>query len=94
MDVAARLDLWRMIDGLRDSGTTILMNTHQQAEAEHLCTRVALMQRGRVMALGSVPELLARVPGQVVARLQSRDSTATVQCMRGWAGPRAKTRGA
>jgi len=79
VDVAARLDLWRLIEGLRDSGTTILLTTHQLAEAERLCTRVALMQGGRVVALGSVPELLARVPGQAVASLQSRDNAATVQ---------------
>jgi ABC-2 type transport system ATP-binding protein len=79
VDVAARLELWRLIEGLRDSGTTILLTTHQLAEAERLCTRVALMQGGRVAALGSVPELLARVPGQAVASLQSRDNAATVQ---------------
>jgi ABC-2 type transport system ATP-binding protein len=79
VDVAARLDLWRLIEGLRDSGTTILLTTHQLAEAERLCTRVALMQGGRVAALGSVPELLARVPGQAVASLQSRDNAATMQ---------------
>ena len=87
VDVAARLDLWRLIEGLRASGTTILLTTHQLAEAERLCTRVALMQGGRVVALGSVPELLARVPGQAVARLQSRDNATTVQRMQalGWA---------
>ncbi len=87
VDVAARLDLWRLIDGLREAGTTILLTTHQLAEAEHLCSRVALMQGGRVVAQGSVPELLARVPGQAVARLQSRDSAATVQRAQrlGWA---------
>ena len=83
VDVAARLDLWRLIEGLRASGTTILMTTHQLAEAERLCTRVALMQGGRVIAVGSVPELLARVPAKAVATLQSHDSAATVQRVRG-----------
>ncbi len=87
VDVAARLDLWRLIEGLRDSGTTILMTTHQLAEAEHLCSRVALMRAGRVAALGSVPELLARVPGRAVATLQSRDAAVTEQraLALGWA---------
>jgi ABC-2 type transport system ATP-binding protein len=87
VDVAARLELWRLIDGLRDGGTTILMTTHQLSEAERLCSRVALMHGGRVAALGSVPELLARVPGQAVATLQSRDPAATTQRAhaRGWA---------
>jgi ABC-2 type transport system ATP-binding protein len=86
VDVAARLDLWRLIEGLRDSGTTILLTSHQLAEAERLCTRVAMMQGGRVVALGTVAELLARVPGRAVATLQSRDSAATVQRLQnlGW----------
>ena len=87
VDVAARLELWRLIDGLRASGTTIVLTTHQLTEAERLCTRVALMQDGRVAALGSVPELLARVPGKAVATLQSLDQACTVQRMQdlGWA---------
>ncbi len=87
VDVAARLDLWRLIEGLRGSGTTVLMTTHQLAEAERLCSRVALMQGGRVVAQGSVPELLARVPGQAVATLQSRDPAASAQRAQklGWA---------
>lgn len=86
VDVAARLDLWRLIEDLRTSGTTILLTTHHLAEAERLCSRVALLQAGRVAALGSVPELLARVPGLAVARLQSHDTAATVQRMQalGW----------
>lgn len=87
VDVAARLDLWRLIDGLRAAGTTILLTTHQLAEAEHLCSRVALMQGGRVAAQGSVAELLAHVPGKAMARLQSRDNAATLQRAQrlGWA---------
>jgi len=87
VDVAARLDLWRLIEGLRDRGTTILMTSHQLAEAERLCNRVAVMQSGRVAAIGTVPELLARVPGQAVATLQSRNSGATIERAQGlgWA---------
>lgn len=77
VDVAARLELWRLIEGLRDTGTTILLTSHQLTEAERLCSRVALMQGGRVAAVGTVPALLARVPGQAVATVQSRDSVVT-----------------
>ena len=87
VDVAARLELWRLIEGLRDTGTTILLTSHHLAEAERLCSRVAVMQGGRVAALGTVPELLARVPGQSVATVQSRDSELTVHRAQrlGWA---------
>ena len=79
VDVAARLDLWRLIEGLRDSGTTILLTSHQLSEAERLCNSVALMQGGRVIAQGSVPELLARVQGEAVARVESHDHAVTEQ---------------
>jgi ABC-type cobalamin/Fe3+-siderophores transport system ATPase subunit len=79
VDFLARIDLWRLIEGLRASGTTILLTSHHLAEAERLCKRVALMRDGRVVAQGSVPELLARVPGQAVAKVQSADKAAIMQ---------------
>jgi ABC-2 type transport system ATP-binding protein len=79
VDLEARMDLWRLIEGLRDSGTTILLTSHHLAEAERLCSRVALMRNGKVLAEGSVPELLARIPGQAVAKVQSEDKKAVVQ---------------
>ena len=79
VDVEARMDLWRLIEGLRDSGTTILLTSHHLAEAERLCSRVALMRSGKVFAEGSVPELLSRIPGQAVAQVQSEDKEAVIQ---------------
>jgi ABC-2 type transport system ATP-binding protein len=79
VDIEARMDLWRLIEGLRDSGTTILLTSHHLAEAERLCSRVALMRNGKVLAEGSVPALLARIPGQAVAKVQSEDKEAVIQ---------------
>jgi ABC-2 type transport system ATP-binding protein len=79
VDLEARMDLWRLIEGLRDSGTTILLTSHHLAEAERLCNRVALMRGGKVVAEGSVPDLIARVPGQAVAKVQSQDPQAVIQ---------------
>ena len=79
VDLEARMDLWRLIEGLRDSGTTILLTSHHHAETQRLCSRVALMRDGKVLVVGSVPELLARMPGQAVAKVQSEDSEAVVQ---------------
>jgi ABC-2 type transport system ATP-binding protein len=73
------MDLWRLIEGLRDCGTTILLTSHHLAEAERLCSRVALMRSGKVLAEGSVPALLARIPGQAVAKVQSVDKEAVIQ---------------
>ena len=79
VDVEARMDLWRLIEGLRDSGTTILLTSHHLAEAQRLCNRVALMRSGKVVAEGSVPELISRVPGQAVVKVQSEDNQAVIQ---------------
>jgi ABC-2 type transport system ATP-binding protein len=79
VDVEARMNLWRLIEGLRDSGTTILLTSHHLAEAQRLCNRVALMRDGKVVAEGSVPELISRVPGQSVAKVQSEDNQAVMQ---------------
>jgi len=64
---------------LRDSGTTILLTSHHLAEAQRLCSRVALMRDGKVAAQGSVPELLAHIPGQAVAKVQTQDHQAMRQ---------------
>jgi ABC-2 type transport system ATP-binding protein len=79
VDVAARQDLWALIERLRAGGTTILLTTHQLAEAERLCQRVALMRDGRIAAVGSVAELRQRVPALAVAQLQTADESATLQ---------------
>jgi ABC-2 type transport system ATP-binding protein len=79
VDLEARMDLWRLIEGLRDSGTTILLTSHHLGEAQRLCSRVAMMRSGKVVAEGSVPDLLARIPGHVVAKVQSDNNEAVVQ---------------
>ena len=86
VDVEARMALWRLIQDLRDRGTTILLTSHHLAEAERLCTTVALMRNGQIAAQGSIAELLLRVPGQAVAKLQSEDHEIITQraLLRGW----------
>jgi len=79
VDVEARMDLWHLIEGLRDGGTTILLTSHHLAEAQRLCNRVALMRYGKVVAEGSVPELISRVPGQAVVKVQSEDNQAVIK---------------
>ena len=79
VDVEARMHLWRLIEGLRDNGTTILLTSHHLAEAERLCSRVALMRNGKVIAEGSIPELLSQIPGKALAKVQSEDKEAINQ---------------
>jgi ABC-2 type transport system ATP-binding protein len=76
LDVEARHELWQLIETLRAGGTTILLTTHQLDEAERLCTRVGIMKDGRVAREGSVAELLALVPGQAIAFVETPDEDA------------------
>lgn len=59
LDPQARRSLWSHIGGLRDEGRTILLTTHYMEEAELLCDRLAIMDHGRILASGTVRELIA-----------------------------------
>src|SRR5439155_9365476 len=52
LDPQARLKLWELVRDLRRRGRTILLTTHYMDEAERLCDRVAVVDYGRVIALG------------------------------------------
>ena len=58
LDPQARRDTWQLIEGVRDRGVTIILVTHYMDEAERLCNRVALMDRGNIVAIDT-PEGLA-----------------------------------
>ena len=66
LDPQARRQLWEIIRNLREQGRTILITTHYMDEAERLCDRVAVVDRGKVIALGSPTELIASLGGEHV----------------------------
>jgi ABC-2 type transport system ATP-binding protein len=59
LDPAARRSLWDLVQKLQAQGKTILLTTHYMEEAEVLCDRLAIMDHGRILALGTVNELVA-----------------------------------
>ncbi|WP_286900504.1 ABC transporter ATP-binding protein [Thermocrispum sp.] len=61
LDPQARRDTWDLIEQVRDRGVTIVLVTHFMEEAERLCDRLALIDRGRVVALDSPAGLVAKV---------------------------------
>jgi ABC-2 type transport system ATP-binding protein len=66
LDPQSRLQLQDVIRGLRAQNRTILLTTHYMEEAEKLCDRVAIIDQGKVIALGSPRDLISRLGGQHV----------------------------
>jgi ABC-2 type transport system ATP-binding protein len=67
LDPQNRANLWEQVRLLRDGGTTIFLTTHYLDEADQLCDRVAIVDHGRVIALGSPEELKQRYSGDTIA---------------------------
>ncbi len=61
LDPQARRQLWELIDRFRADGRTTLLTTHYMDEAERLCDRVAIMDHGKVIALGTPSALIAEI---------------------------------
>src|SRR5829696_8280938 len=59
LDPQARRAIWELVRGIRARGKTVLLTTHLMEEAERLCDRVAIIDRGRIVDVGS-PEALVR----------------------------------
>jgi ABC-2 type transport system ATP-binding protein len=61
LDPQARRQLWDLIERFQSDGRTIVLTTHYMDEAERLCGRVAIMDHGKVIALGTPRELIASI---------------------------------
>jgi ABC-2 type transport system ATP-binding protein len=64
LDPQSRRQLWDVILDLRARGRTTVLTTHYMDEAERLCDRVAIVDQGRVIALGSPRDLISRLGGE------------------------------
>jgi ABC-2 type transport system ATP-binding protein len=89
LDPQTRLLLWEIVREYNQSGKTILLTTHNMEEADALCKRLAIIDHGRVIALGTPQELKASVPGGYLLRLRfGLPSPDLLQRFRGLAGVR------
>jgi ABC-2 type transport system ATP-binding protein len=89
LDPQTRLLLWEIIREYNQSGKTILMTTHNMEEADALCQRLAIIDHGKNIALGTPAELKASVPGGYLLRLRfGRNSPELLQRLQALAGVR------
>jgi ABC-2 type transport system ATP-binding protein len=89
LDPQTRLLLWEIVREYNQSGKTILLTTHNMEEADALCQRLAIVDHGRVIALGTPRELKASVPGGYLLRLRfGHQSPELLQRLQGLAGVR------
>ena len=79
VDPQSRNHIFEMIEKLRDDGMSIIYTTHYMEEAERLCDRIAIVDHGKIIALGSHAELVKNAFGsrsQVLARFAGADARA------------------
>jgi ABC-2 type transport system ATP-binding protein len=89
LDPQTRLLLWDIIREYNRSGKTILLTTHNMEEADALCQRLAIIDHGRVIALGTPQELKASVPGGYLLRLRfGHHSAELLERLQAFAGVR------
>ncbi|MEU2199156.1 ABC transporter ATP-binding protein [Isoptericola sp. NPDC019482] len=65
LDPESRRATWRLVQGMLEAGTTVLLTTHYLEEAEELADRIAIMQAGRVVRSGSVADIVGAEPARV-----------------------------
>ncbi|GAA3002779.1 ABC transporter ATP-binding protein [Streptomyces drozdowiczii] len=66
LDPRARRDTWQLIEDVRDGGVTVVLVTHFMEEAQRLCDRIAVIDKGRVVALDTPAGLVAGADGSTV----------------------------
>jgi ABC-2 type transport system ATP-binding protein len=71
LDPAARHVAWELIEALRARGTTVVLVTHAMEEAERLCDRVAVMEAGRIVTVGTPSGLIAKHTREVTVRFDT-----------------------
>jgi ABC-2 type transport system ATP-binding protein len=64
LDPHARRAMWNLVRAIRDRGKTVFLTTHYMEEAEHLCNRVLIIDRGRIVALDTPEKLVANLKAE------------------------------
>jgi ABC-2 type transport system ATP-binding protein len=79
VDPQSRNAIFDKILRLRDEGSTIVYTTHYMEEAQRLCDRVGILDRGRLLDLGSVPDLIVRHGGKSLLTVEGGDGEVRIE---------------
>jgi len=97
LDPQARLQLWEVVERFRAAGGTVLLTTHYMEEAARLCDRVAIIDHGRVIALGTPAQLIASLGADQIIEFTINGAggfdTSMLAHLPGVTGTRAKEHG-
>jgi ABC-2 type transport system ATP-binding protein len=81
LDPQSRIALWELLGDLHEEGLTILLTTHNMEEADQLCDRVAIVDHGRMLALGAPSELKASVGADTIVTVKADGDLETLAAM-------------
>ena len=92
LDPQSRRELHRLIEGFKSGGRTVLLSTHDLAEAQQLCDRIGVLHEGRIIAAATPEELIARSPARPRFSLRTRRplAAAALAALPGRTGHRAQ----
>src|ERR1700693_4041318 len=80
LDPQSRRAIWDLVRGIRDRGKTVFLTTHLMEEAERLCDRVAIIEHGKIIDIGSPEELVRRHSPTRTVVLATRDTSPMNAC--------------
>ena len=92
LDVPSASELRAVVRELNRQGKTVVYTTHIMVEAESLCDRVAIIDRGELLALGTIPDLKTSLQQEQVTHIEGVVSSRSVEAVRGLPGVRRATR--
>jgi len=81
LDPQARRAIWDLLSELNAKGQTIFLTTHYMDEADQLCQRIAIMDKGKVLEMGTPAKLKAGVPGGYLIELQVQSADGAIDSL-------------
>ena len=82
LDPKARREVWEVIANLRDKGKTIFLTTHYMEEAEYLADRIVIIHKGKIIAEGTLEELISKYGDENILRIKDCKSKEIINIFR------------